>query len=124
MTQLLIDLVKALEGEHVEFIDDVVQFSVGDVEFEAYVKEGAKRLRIKAMLGVDADSVVHEWVSRQRQPSSGVLEVVDNGDGSLQPRLVFERPLARNEWHLDPLMTQAQGYRAAWHAGDHVPAPP
>ena len=110
----LLELATELGGEHVDHHPDYVAFDLGNAQIEGMVKDGAARLNVLAHLGTDEPSLVEAWVARQPQPRSGVLDVITVDDGSGEPVLVFERPIAGNDWSTDPMLPDIRDYSAAW----------
>ena len=120
----LLGLATALGGQKVDHDSNYVSFDLDDAVIEANVKDGAARLRIRANLGHDEPSLVAAWVARQPQPRSGVLQVINHDDGTVAPRLVFERPIHGNDWTTDPLLLDVRDYCAAWATDDDVDSTP
>lgn len=104
----------ALGGSNVVREPGYVEFDIDDTWIVATAKDGATRLRIRANLAQATPDQVHAWVDRQPSPRSGSLQVIAYDDGSVGPRLVFERPVSGNSWSTDPLAAEIRSYATAW----------
>lgn len=95
-----------------------VRFLSADAEIVANFMEGQSRVRIRAYLLNDDDTLpsddeVLSWVDAQPRPRTGIVEAArDDETERLTPRLVFERPVAGfTTTHLeDDIFTYAEAW--------------
>jgi hypothetical protein len=117
---VLADLAATLCGENVEYDGSHVACEVPGALIDANLKDGAARVRIRAYLGSHERAVVEGWVDRQPAPISGGLQSITHHDGTVEPRIIFERPVKGNDWSVDPLRSEIRAYAEAWAKDDLV----
>lgn len=108
-----------------------VMFVGRDGVFTADIDEGESRVRMFVMLLLPArldglsDDSIREWVARQPQPATGVLQLEEQDEDehgvTLVPTLVFER--SADDLDLSGIASDVNAFADAWDSGD-VATPP